>query len=554
LVDRGCANPATASPTLPYAAQGSTRAPLAQVPRSGQGLRPTSTTNIKTSPAAFDAVAVRANHQICLLLFVSMLVPPAAEARDVPLNSLALSGGQAQTRGDGSILVRPGVTLRTDMILREGHGVTVQLERRDRCSANLQVTARLGDQSANGRVTRASRTLSFGLTAPAGTTRVSMSVTQLRDRASEARDKKRRARVKKKRRPAKASSRAGRSHRPRRARSRRKVAVAPPCQPSILLRGLSVLERLPLNAAMTTAHFGEDPFYQALFPQHFDGLTPENELKWANTEPQKGKFTYEAGDRIVDWAIANGKSVRGHVLVWDFQNSAYVTDPKDFYLLQHHWKRAELIAVMEEHILNVVTHFRGRVPQWDVVNEAFNDDGSFKNNLWYQVIGPEYIGLAFRLAHQADPQAKLFYNDLGYEVGGPHTDAVYNLVRGLREQGVPIDGVGFESHFNTSAGYITERMRPVLQAFANLGLAEEVTELDVDTGPGGADRLAAEAEVYRQVARACVEQISCQRVTTWGYTDRYSWLGADRQALPFDANYRPKPAWQALEGQVRPSV
>src|SRR3989440_7327300 len=138
----------------------------------------------------------------------------------------------------------------------------------------------------------------------------------------------------------------------------------------------------------------------------------------------------------------------------------------------HHWTRAELIAVMQEHILNVVAHFRGRIPEWDVVNEAFNDDGSYKDNLWYQVIGPEYIALAFQLAHQADPQAKLFYNDLGYEVGGPHTEAVLNMVRSLREQGVPIDGVGFESHFNTSAGYITERMRPVLQGFANLGLAE----------------------------------------------------------------------------------
>ena len=514
------------------------------------------------------------NRQIFFSVFLLMLVPAAAEARDVPLSSLGTSAGQAQRRADGTILLRPGATLRTDVTMREGRGMTVQLERRDRCSANLQVTARLGDQAAKSLVARTSRTFSFSLTAPAGTTRVSLSVSQLRDKAKEAQARKRLAQAKqrralakkrlaqaKKRRAqarahgkAKASRRRARPRRPRRPRARRKVAVARPCQPSIVLRGLSVLERLPLNAAMTTAHFGQDPFYQARFTQLFDGLTPENELKWASTEPQQGQFTFEAGDRIVNWAIANGKAVRGHVLVWDYQNSGYVTDPKDFYLLKHHWKRAELIAVMQEHILNVVAHFRGRVPMWDVVNEAFNNDGSYKDNLWYQVIGPEYIALAFRLAHQADPQAKLFYNDLGYEVGGPHTDAVLNMVRSLREQGVPIDGVGFESHFNIAAGFITERMRPVLQAFANLGLAEEITELDVDTGPGGADKLAAEAEVYRQVARACVEQIACQRVTTWGYTDRYSWIGSDRQALPFDVNYQPKPAWQALQGEVRPSA
>ncbi|MDX6661865.1 MAG: endo,4-beta-xylanase [Solirubrobacteraceae bacterium] len=505
------------------------------------------------------------NRQLLFSIFLLMLVPAAAEARDVPLNSLGTSAGQAQRRADATILLRPGATVRTDFAVREGHGVTAQLERRDRCSANLQVTARLGDQAASTPIGRTTRTASFRLTAPAGTTRVSLSLTQLRDKAKNARTKKRRVRAKTRRAPtkargkgkargkAKAARRPVRSHRPRRGRPRRKVAVARPCQASVLLRGLTVLERLPVNAAMTAAHFGQDPFYQALFPQHFDGLTPENELKWASTEPQQGQFTFEAGDRVVNWAIANGKSVRGHVLVWDFQNSDYVTNPKDFYLLQHQWKRAELIAVMQEHILNVVAHFRGRIPEWDVVNEAFNDDGSFKNNVWYQVIGPEYIALAFRLAHQADPQAKLFYNDLGYEAGGPHTEAVLNMVRGLREQGVPIDGVGFESHFDISAGPVTDRMRPVMQAFADLGLAEEITELDVNTGPG-ADKLAAEAELYRQVARACVEQIACKRITTWGYTDRYSWFGSDRQALPFDVNYQPKAAWQALQSEARPGI
>jgi endo-1,4-beta-xylanase len=483
-------------------------------------------------------------------MFFLMLIPAAAEARDVPLDGLGTSTGQAQRRADGTILLRPGATLRTDVAVRDARGVTVRVERGDRCRATLQVTARLGDQAASSLVGRTSGTFSFSLPTPAGTTPLSLSLTQIRERTKGAQARKRRAQAKR-RGKAKASRR---RVPPRRARSRRKGSVARPCQPSIRLRGVSVLERLPLNATMTTAHFGQDPFYQALFLEHFDGLTPENELKWENTEPQKGQFTFEAGDRIVNWAVANRKSVRGHVLVWDTQISGYVTDPKKLFLLQHHWKRAELISVMQDHILNVVAHFRGRIPEWDVVNEAFNDDGSFKNNLWYQVIGPEYIGLAFRFAHQADPQAKLFYNDLGYEAGGPHTEAVLNMVRGLREQGVPIDGVGFESHFNTAAGELTARMRPVLQAFANLGVAEQITELDVDTGPGGADKLAAEAEVYRQVARACVEQIACQRVTTWGYSDRYSWIGSDRQALPFDTNYQPKPAWQALEGEVRPSA
>ena len=498
-----------------------------------------------------------------------MLVPVAAQARDVPLNSLGTSAGQAQRRVDGTILLRPGATVRTDFAVRDGHGVTAQVERRDRCSTNLQVTARLGDQAASSpigphdpnRVLRADRPRRDDASvvephATAGEERANQEAprpSQDAPRPDQGARQDQGAGKAKARGKAKAARRPVRSRRPRRGRPRRKVAAARPCQASVLLKGLTVLERLPVNAAMTAAHFGQDPFYQALFPQHFDGLTPENELKWASTEPQQGQFTFEAGDRVVNWAIANGKSVRGHVLVWDFQNSDYVTNPKDFYLLQHHWKRAELIAVMQEHILNVVAHFRGRIPEWDVVNEAFNDDGSYKNNVWYQVIGPEYIALAFRLAHQADPQAKLFYNDLGYEAGGPHTEAVLNMVRSLREQGVPIDGVGFESHFDISAGSVTDRMRPVMQAFADLGMAEEITELDVNAGPG-ADKLAAEAELYRQVARACVEQIACQRITTWGYTDRYSWLGSDRQALPFDVNYQPKPAWQALQTEARPGI
>ncbi len=269
-------------------------------------------------------------------------------------------------------------------------------------------------------------------------------------------------------------------------------------------------------------------------------------------EPQQGQFTFTGADQLVNWAIANGKSVRGHTLIADQQNPSYVTDPKTLLLLPHQWTRDELIGVMREHILAVVGHFRGRISEWDVVNEAFNADGSWKNSLWYRIIGPGYVTLAFRFAHEADPQAKLFYNDSGYETGGPHTDAVYALVRGLRQQGVPIDGVGFESHFTSDTGNLTERMRPVMAAFAALSLSEEITELDVDTTFSSADKFAAEAEIYRQVAHACVEQIACQRVTVWGYTDRYSWIGSDRLPLPFDATYQPKPAWTALQSELRP--
>ena len=478
-----------------------------------------------------------------------LLLPAAAQAREVPLDTFGATIAQVHGANTGSITLIPGAGVRADVAVRAARGVSVVVERRDRCAAPPQLSVRLGSQTASTPVGLTSRSLSFDLSAPTGTYPLSLSLsesqmasgsTTLRERESSA-DK-----APPRRRAAHVPAPRGRSH------PVGTSAGVRACRPSVLLKGVSIVETIPLGAAMTTAHFGQDPFYQQVFLDNFDGLTPENELKWENTEPQQGQFTFAAADQVVNWAIANGKYVRGHTLIADQQNPSYVTDPKTLLVLPHVWTRDELIAVMREHIMGVVGHFRGRIPEWDVVNEAFNADGSWKNSLWYRVIGPEYIALAFRFAHEADPQAKLYYNDAGYEMGGPHTDAVYALVQGLQQQGVPIDGVGFESHFTSDTGNITQRMRPVMAAFAGLGLSEEITELDVDTSFSSADKLAAEAEVYRQVAHACVEQIACQRVVVWGYTDRYSWIGSDRLPLPFDANYQPKPAWAALQSELRP--
>ena len=414
-----------------------------------------------------------------------LLLPAAAQARELPLNSLTASIAQASSRTAGSITLIPGASVNADVSVRAARGVSVALERRDRCGTTLQLSVRLGSQSASTPVSPTSHSLSFNLSAPTGTYQLSLSlvgpqtpshITKLRGRGSmpDKRPTRRRARY--------GPARQEMSHR------LPKPAGVRACLPSVLLKGVNVVETIPLGAAMTTVHFGQDPFYQPVFLENFDGLTPENELKWENTEPQQGQFTFAAADQLVNWAIANGKYVRGHALIADQQNPSYVTDPKTLLLLPHESTRDELIGVMREHIMAVVGHFRGRIPEWDVVNEAFNSDGSWKNSLWYRVIGPEYVALAFQFAHEADPQAKLFYNDTGYEMGGPHTDAVYALVRGLQQQGVPIDGVGFESHFTSDAANITERMRPVMAAFAGLGLSEEITELDVDTSFSSADK------------------------------------------------------------------
>jgi endo-1,4-beta-xylanase len=301
----------------------------------------------------------------------------------------------------------------------------------------------------------------------------------------------------------------------------------------------------PLGAAVDWNKLQSDSRLRDVFLRHFDQVTAENEMKMFALQPMPGAWNFDAADQMVDWARAHGKRVRGHTLVYGQQ--------LPWWIRGRQWTRDELLQVMKDHITMVMRHFSGRVAEWDVVNEAIDWNGSFIPNLWYQVIGPSYVEQAFRFAHDADPSAKLFYNDNGLDVAdNPHTVGVRNLVAGLRSRGVPIDGVGSQSHVSNRFNAGEALFAAALRSFTDLGLDVAVTEMDVRLdGEGTPDqKLATQRQVFSDAAQACRLEPRCTSFTTWGISDRYSWLGPAAAPLLFDVGLEPKPAFAAVDDWV----
>jgi endo-1,4-beta-xylanase len=308
-------------------------------------------------------------------------------------------------------------------------------------------------------------------------------------------------------------------------------------------RSLSVPPQL--GAAVNTVMLDSaDPRYVRTLLRHYGSVTPEYEMEMSQLEPAKGRFDFARADRIVSFAARHHLPVRGHTLVWDQMIPGWVT--------QAEWTPAQLRRLLHTYIRTVVGHYRGRVGEWDVVNEPLTADGSLRQNIWERVIGPGYIALAFRWAHRADPHATLFVNEYGAEWSDPKARALHRLVAGLRATHVPVSGVGFQAHFSLDAHPPQAEFTGVLRSFARLGVHLEVTELDVAAAgraPLGR-RLAEEAAAYRSAAGACRAVRACGRVTTWGITDAASWLGSTQRGLPFAADYQAKPAWWALRAAL----
>ncbi|MBD0839154.1 endo-1,4-beta-xylanase [Streptomyces sp. TRM68416] len=273
----------------------------------------------------------------------------------------------------------------------------------------------------------------------------------------------------------------------------------------------------------------------------FNALTPGNAMKWGSVEPVRGTFDWAEADRIVDFAEAHGQQVRGHTLVWHSQNPNWLTNGN--------WTPAQLRQLMTDHIATEVGRYKGRVATWDVVNEPFNEDGTYRQTLWYNGLGTDYIAQALTAARAADPSAKLYINDYNVEGINAKSTALYNLVRSLKERGVPIDGVGLQAHL--ILGQVPSTLQQNIQRFADLGLDVAITELDIRMRtPSDSARLAQQAAEYRQVVNACAAVSRCHGVTVWGFTDSDSWIPetfpGEGAATPYDENYAPKPAYYAI--------
>jgi GH35 family endo-1,4-beta-xylanase len=286
-----------------------------------------------------------------------------------------------------------------------------------------------------------------------------------------------------------------------------------------------------------------DGRYAGVLGRHFNYLTAEYEMKWDAIERVRGNNDFGAGDAIVAYGQANGMQIKGHALIWHGSVPGWVGA----------LSAADLRLAFENHIRAVAEHYRGRVIAWDVVNEAIADDGSgLRDTVFRQKLGDQYIADAFRLARQADPQALLFYNDYGGEGLSQKSNRIYDLVQGLRAQGVPIDGVGLQMHITATNPPSDASIAANMRRLAGLGLSVNISEMDVRIrdAPGTTQtRLDLQKSVYHSIVGVCVAEPRCDGVTFWGFTDAYSWIdrqfGADDPLL-FDEQYAVKPAYYGV--------
>jgi endo-1,4-beta-xylanase len=301
-----------------------------------------------------------------------------------------------------------------------------------------------------------------------------------------------------------------------------------------------------MGAAVDFAAIQNDANYRSVVTREFDILVPENAWKFQFVHPTRDRYDFSEVDALMAFAKANNMQMRGHPLAWHHLIPSWVEEGN--------FTRDQWMAILREHIQTLMGRYRGEIPIWDVVNEAINRDGSLRDTIWLRHIGPEYIDLAFRWAHEADPQARLFYCDYGTEQVGQKSNAVYDLLRGLLQRGVPVNGVGFQAHLGLSCAPKLESLAKNFQRLGELGLEVQFTELEVKVQDGTGsweDRLAAQAKVYAGLLQTCLQAKNCTAFTTWGFTDRYSWIagltGQLDAPLIFDESYRPKPAYYALQ-------
>ncbi len=282
--------------------------------------------------------------------------------------------------------------------------------------------------------------------------------------------------------------------------------------------------------------------YARVLAREFDVITPENEMKFTALQPARGVFRFARADSMVAFARANGMRVRGHTLAWYNQVPSWVTSGT--------WTKDEAKALLDDHIRNVVGHYRGQLAAWDVVNEAVSDGAAtLRPGFWADRIGREYVEQAFRTARATDPDVPLFYNDYLIEGAGAKADSVYAMLRDFKARGVPVDGVGMQMHL--TVGQVPATMEQNFARFAALGLKIHVTELDVRVPtPSTAAVLQTQAQNYREVFGVCLRTPACEMVVTWGFTDRASWVPGSfpgqGDALLFDASFAPKPAYRAV--------
>jgi endo-1,4-beta-xylanase len=296
-----------------------------------------------------------------------------------------------------------------------------------------------------------------------------------------------------------------------------------------------------------------EPEFEEIHKTQFNVVVAENEMKFDATEPRENEFNFTKGDKMVEYAQANGLRVRGHALAWHSQVPGWVNN--------YSGKKEKLLSVLKNHIDSVVGHWKGKVAEWDVVNEAINDDYNHDwrstGSVWYEGIGPEFLDSAFVWAHAADPDAELCYNDYAVEWGineGSKAGFVLEQVKRWKANGIPITCVGTQTHIEIAHETTPQNVRAFAKALAELDVTLNITELDIGFPKGSAGKLTAadyekQGHLYRQFMDVFLEEPNMGEFVIWGLTDAHSWLDEQQgktEGLLYDKQYKPKPAYDSI--------
>ncbi|HWC78032.1 MAG TPA: endo-1,4-beta-xylanase [Blastocatellia bacterium] len=307
-----------------------------------------------------------------------------------------------------------------------------------------------------------------------------------------------------------------------------------------------------IGAAVAIPPFRNEAIYVDTLRREFNIIVAENAFKWDALRPSQTTFNFVDADALVEFAEANNMKIRGHALLWHQALPGWLSGGN--------FSRDEVIALLRDHIHTVAGRYRGRIWAWDVVNEAVEDGtGGFRTaSFWHQAIGPDYIRLAFQFAREADPEARLYYNDYSIEGLNNKSNGVFNLVSELKSQGVPIDGVGWQMHL-VNGFRIEPAHQQNARRLADLGLEISMTEMDVRIPlPTSSQELQQQADAYRDATGFCLSESNCKALLTWGFTDRHSWIpgffAGWGDGLIFDQSYQPKPAYHAIREVLEQGV
>ncbi len=316
------------------------------------------------------------------------------------------------------------------------------------------------------------------------------------------------------------------------------------------LRALAAKRDFLIGSAVRPRPLDNEPTYREVLAREFNIIMAEHNMKFEVLHPERNRYDFSTADGMVEFAAEHDMKVIGHVLTW------FHVLPR--WIVEGNFSRDELIEILHDHIQTVVSHYRGQIYAWDVVNEPVEADGSLRETIWYKTIGPEYIDLALRWTREADPDALLYINEYAEGLNSK-SDSFYNLIKSIQERGAPLDAVGFQTHLGFLSAGDPQDVAENMKRYAELGLDVMITEMDIPLNKFKGTReeqLAAQGELYREFLKICLEASNCKALLTWGFTDRHSWLTGftgGKAPLLFDESYHPKPAyhamWEELKGE-----